>query len=157
MKSKQIIADFFKKYFLKYSEIDSFYFIIYNDGNGKFRLADEDIGVNDLRLDELSDRSMYDSSYKIQDAIQELEKSNVKNLDDIKNKLTLIWKELQQRAYDSNPLNKIIEEIWSDKNREELNKKIKKSLEEEIPWKYVNWCKCTVKKDGNINIEEFTT
>lgn len=157
MKSKQIISNFFQKYFKKYPEIDSFWFLIYNNGNEKFRLADEDVGINDLRWDELSDRSTYESSYKIQEAIEKLNESSVKNLDDIKNKLTLIWQNLQKQAYDNNPLNKVLEDIWSDKNREKLTKKVKKSLEKEILWKYVSWCKCTVKKDGNVDIKEFTT
>ena len=32
---------------------------------------------------------------------------------------------------------------------------VKKHLEKEIPWKYVDWCQCYVKRDGTVKIEEY--
>ena len=62
---------------------------------------------------------------------------------------------LQKDADDSNPLNKIMDDVWSDENREKLTKKVVKHLAKEIPWKYVDWCQCNVNRDGSVKIEEF--
>jgi uncharacterized membrane-anchored protein YjiN (DUF445 family) len=117
-------------------------------------LANEDCGINELRWDELSDQKMYDSSDKIQDAIENLEESKCDVANVIEDLQKLILK-LQKDADDSNPLNKIMDDVWSDENREKLTKKVVKHLAKEIPWKYVDWCQCNVNRDGSVKIEEF--
>ena len=152
-KSEKIISEFFKPYFEKYPQMDSIFFLIYDLENGIY-LADEDCGINELRWDELSDQKMYDSSYKIQDAIENLEESKCDVANVIEELQKLILK-LQKDADDSNPLNKIMDDVWSDENREKLTKKVVKHLAKEIPWKYVDWCQCNVNRDGSVKIEEF--
>ena len=151
-KSEKIISEFFKPYFEKYPQMDSIFFLIYDLENGIY-LANEDCGINELRWDELSDQKMYDSSYKIQDAIENLEESKCDVANVIEDLQKLILK-LQKDADDSNPLNKIMDDVWSDENREKLTKKVVKHLAKEIPWKYVDWCQCNVNRDGSVKIEE---
>jgi len=43
----------------------------------------------------------------------------------------------------------------NEKNRKALTKKVKKHLEKEIPWKYIDWCICKVNRDGSVEIEEY--
>ena len=152
-KSEKIISEFFKPYFEKYPQMNSIWFLIHDLENGIY-LADEDSGINELRRDELSDEKMYDSSYKIQDAIENLEESKCDVANVIEDLQKLILK-LQKDADDSNPLNKIMDDVWSDENREKLTKKVVKHLAKEIPWKYVDWCQCNVNRDGSVKIEEF--
>ena len=152
-KSEKIISEFFKPYFEKYPQMNSIWFLIHDLENGIY-LADEDSGINELRRDELSDEKMYDSSYKIQDAIENLEESKCDVANVIEELQKLILK-LQKDADDSNPLNKIMDDVWSDENREKLTKKVVKHLAKEIPWKYVDWCQCNVNRDGSVKIEEF--
>ena len=152
-KSEKIISEFFKPYFEKYPQMDSIFFLIYDLENGIY-LANEDCGINELRWDELSDQKMYDSSYKIQDAIKYLKESKCDVANVIEDLQKLILK-LQKDADDSNPLNKIMDDVWSDENREKLTKKVVKHLTKEIPWKYVDWCQCNVNRDGSVKIEEF--
>ena len=152
-KSEKIISEFFKPYFEKYPQMNSIWFLIHDLENG-IHLADEDSGINELRRDELSDEKMYDSSYKIQDAIENLEESKCDVANVIEELQKLILK-LQKDADDSNPLNKIMDDVWSDENREKLTKKVVKHLAKEIPWKYVDWCQCNVNRDGSVKIEEF--
>lgn len=153
--SEKIIAKFFKPYFDKYPELNSLFFLIYHDSDGNnIYFAEEDCGVNDLRWDELSDDNLYKSSYKIQDAIKLLEKSNV-DVKTIISDLQKLVTKLQFDADASNPLNKILEETWNDKTRKALTKKVAKHLSKEIPWKYVDWCQCTVSRDGSVEIEEY--
>ena len=152
-KSEKIISEFFKPYFEKHPQMNSIWFLIYDLENGIY-LADEDSGINELRRDELSDEKMYDSSYKIQDAIENLEESKCDVANVIEDLQKLILK-LQKDADDSNPLNKIMDDVWSDENREKLTKKVVKHLAKEIPWKYVDWCQCNVNRDGSVKIEEF--
>ena len=151
-KSEKIISEFFKPYFEKYPQMNSIWFLIHDLENG-IHLADEDSGINELRRDELSDEKMYDSSYKIQDAIENLEESKCDVANVIEELQKLILK-LQKDADDSNPLNKIMDDVWSDENREKLTKKVVKHLAKEIPWKYVDWCQCNVNRDGSVKIEE---
>ena len=151
-KSEKIISEFFKPYFEKYPQMNSIWFLIHDLENGIY-LADEDSGINELRRDELSDEKMYDSSYKIQDAIENLEESKCDVANVIEDLQKLILK-LQKDADDSNPLNKIMDDVWSDENREKLTKKVVKHLAKEIPWKYVDWCQCNVNRDGSVKIEE---
>ena len=152
-KSEKIISEFFKPYFEKYPQMNSIWFLIYDLENGIY-LADEDCGINELRWDELSDQKMYDSSYKIQDAIKYLKESKCDVVNVIEELQKLILK-LQKDADDSNPLNKIMDDVWNDENREKLTKKVVKHLAKEIPWKYVDWCQCNVNRDGSVKIEEF--
>ena len=152
-KSEKIISEFFKPYFEKYPQMNSIWFLIHDLENGIY-LADEDSGINELRRDELRDEKMYDSSYKIQDAIENLEESKCDVANVIEDLQKLILK-LQKDADDSNPLNKIMDDVWSDENREKLTKKVVKHLAKEIPWKYVDWCQCNVNRDGSVKIEEF--
>ena len=152
-KSEKIISEFFKPYFEKYPQMNSIWFLIHDLENGIY-LADEDCGINELRWDELSDQKMYDSSYKIQDAIKYLKESKCDVVNVIEELQKLILK-LQKDADDSNPLNKIMDDVWSDENREKLTKKVVKHLAKEIPWKYVDWCQCNVNRDGSVKIEEF--
>ena len=152
-KSEKIISEFFKPYFEKYPQMDSIFFPIYDLENGIY-LANEDCGINELRWDELSDQKMYDSSYKIQDAIKYLKESKCDVANVIEDLQKLILK-LQKDADDSNPLNKIMDDVWNDENREKLTKKVVKHLAKEIPWKYVDWCQCNVNRDGSVKIEEF--
>ena len=152
-KSEKIISEFFKPYFEKHPQMNSIWFLIYDLENG-IHLADEDSGINELRRDELSDEKMYDSSYKIQDAIENLEESKCDVANVIEELQKLILK-LQKDADDSNPLNKIMDDVWIDENREKLTKKVVKHLAKEIPWKYVDWCQCNVNRDGSVKIEEF--
>ena len=152
-KSEKIISEFFKPYFEKYPQMNSIWFLIHDLENGIY-LADEDSGINELRRDELSDEKMYDSSYKIQDAIKYLKESKCDVVNVIEELQKLILK-LQKDADDSNPLNKIMDDVWSDENREKLTKKVVKHLAKEIPWKYVDWCQCNVNRDGSVKIEEF--
>ena len=152
-KSEKIISEFFKPYFEKHPQMNSIWFLIYDLENGIY-LADEDCGINELRRDELSDQKMYDSSYKIQDAIKYLKESKCDVANVIEELQKLILK-LQKDADDSNPLNKIMDDVWSDENREKLTKKVVKHLAKEIPWKYVDWCQCNVNRDGSVKIEEF--
>ena len=152
-KSEKIISEFFKPYFEKYPQMNSIWFLIHDLENGIY-LADEDSGINELIRDELSDEKMYDSSYKIQDAIENLEESKCDVANVIEELQKLILK-LQKDADDSNPLNKIMDDVWSDENREKLTKKVVKHLAKEIPWKYVDWCQCNVNRDGSVKIEEF--
>ena len=152
-KSEKIISEFFKPYFEKYPQMNSIWFLIHDLENGIY-LADEDSGINELRRDELSDEKMYDSSYKIQDAIKYLKESKCDVANVIEELQKLILK-LQKDADDSNPLNKIMDDVWSDENREKLTKKVVKHLAKEIPWKYVDWCQCNVNRDGSVKIEEF--
>ena len=152
-KSEKIISEFFKPYFEKHPQMNSIWFLIYDLENGIY-LADEDCGINELRWDELSDEKMYDSSYKIQDAIENLEESKCDVANVIEDLQKLILK-LQKDADDSNPLNKIMDDVWIDENREKLTKKVVKHLAKEIPWKYVDWCQCNVNRDGSVKIEEF--
>ena len=152
-KSEKIISEFFEPYFEKHPQMNSIWFLIYDLENGIY-LADEDCGINELRWDELSDQKMYDSSYKIQDAIENLEESKCDVANVIEELQKLILK-LQKDADDSNPLNKIMDDVWSDENREKLTKKVVKHLAKEIPWKYVDWCQCNVNRDGSVKIEEF--
>ena len=152
-KSEKIISEFFKPYFEKHPQMNSIWFLIYDLENGIY-LADEDCGINELRWDELSDQKMYDSSYKIQDAIENLEESKCDVANVIEELQKLILK-LQKDADDSNPLNKIMDDVWNDENREKLTKKVVKHLAKEIPWKYVDWCQCNVNRDGSVKIEEF--
>ena len=152
-KSEKIISEFFKPYFEKHPQMNSIWFLIYDLENGIY-LADEDSGINELRWDELSDEKMYDSSYKIQDAIKYLKESKCDVANVIEDLQKLILK-LQKDADDSNPLNKIMDDVWSDENREKLTKKVVKHLAKEIPWKYVDWCQCNVNRDGSVKIEEF--
>ena len=152
-KSEKIISEFFKPYFEKYPQMNSIWFLIHDLENGIY-LADEDSGINELRRDELSDEKMYDSSYKIQDAIENLEESKCDVANVIEDLQKLILK-LQKDADDSNPLNKIMDDVWNDENREKLTKKVVKHLAKEIPWKYVDWCQCNVNRDGSVKIEEF--
>ena len=133
--------------------MNSIWFLIYDLENGIY-LADEDCGINELRWDELSDQKMYDSSYKIQDAIKYLKESKCDVVNVIEELQKLILK-LQKDADDSNPLNKIMDDVWNDENREKLTKKVVKHLAKEIPWKYVDWCQCNVNRDGSVKIEEF--
>ena len=151
-KSEKIISEFFKPYFEKYPQMNSIWFLIHDLENGIY-LADEDCGINELRWDELSDQKMYDSSYKIQDAIKYLKESKCDVVNVIEELQKLILK-LQKDADDSNPLNKIMDDVWSDENREKLTKKVVKHLAKEIPWKYVDWCQCNVNRDGSVKIEE---
>ena len=151
-KSEKIISEFFKPYFEKYPQMNSIWFLIHDLENGIY-LADEDCGINELRWDELSDQKMYDSSYKIQDAIKYLKESKCDVANVIEELQKLILK-LQKDADDSNPLNKIMDDVWSDENREKLTKKVVKHLAKEIPWKYVDWCQCNVNRDGSVKIEE---
>lgn len=152
-KSEKIISEFFEPYFEKHPQMNSIWFLIYDLENGIY-LADEDCGINELRWDELSDEKMYDSSYKIQDAIKYLKESKCDVANVIEDLQKLILK-LQKDADDSNPLNKIMDDVWSDENREKLTKKVVKHLAKEIPWKYVDWCQCNVNRDGSVKIEEF--
>ena len=152
-KSEKIISEFFKPYFEKHPQMNSIWFLIYDLENGIY-LADEDSGINELRRDELSDEKMYDSSYKIQDAIKYLKESKCDVANVIEDLQKLILK-LQKDADDSNPLNKIMDDVWIDENREKLTKKVVKHLAKEIPWKYVDWCQCNVNRDGSVKIEEF--
>ena len=152
-KSEKIISEFFEPYFEKHPQMNSIWFLIHDLENGIY-LADEDSGINELRRDELSDEKMYDSSYKIQDAIENLEESKCDVANVIEDLQKLILK-LQKDADDSNPLNKIMDDVWSDENREKLTKKVVKHLAKEIPWKYVDWCQCNVNRDGSVKIEEF--
>jgi hypothetical protein len=153
--SEKIIAEFFKPYFDKYPELNSLFFLIYHDSDGNnVYFAEEDCGINDLRWDELSDDNLYESSYKIQEAIKLLEKTNV-DVQTIIGDLQKLVTKLQLDADGSNPLNKTLEETWNDKTRKALNKKVAKYLRKEIPWKYVDWCQCTVNRDGSVEIEEF--
>ncbi len=152
-KSEKIISEFFKSYFEKYPQMDSIWFLIYDLEDGIY-LTDEDYGINELRWDELSDQKMYDSSYKIQDAIKYLKESKCDVANVIEDLQKLILK-LQKDADDSNPLNKIMDDVWNDENREKLTKKVVKHLAKEIPWKYVDWCQCNVNRDGSVKIEEF--
>lgn len=152
MKSKNKISNFFKPLFEKHKEMESFFFVIHDLADGLY-LADEDSGINGERWDDLADEEMYNSSFKIQEAIKILKES--KNVDDdIVQKLNNIVKELQTKADDSNPLIKVHDDVWSDDNREKLTKLIKKDLEKKIPWRYVNYCICTVNRDGTVEIEE---
>ena len=152
-KSEKIISEFFKPYFEKYPQMDSIFFLIYDLENGIY-LANEDCGINELRWDELSDQKMCDSSDKIQDAIENLKESKCDVANVIEDLQKLILK-LRKDANDSNPLNKIMDDVWSDENREKLTKKVVKHLAKEIPWKYVDWCQCNVNRDGSVKIEEF--
>ncbi len=133
--------------------MNSIWFLIHDLENGIY-LANEDCGINELRWDELSDQKMYDSSYKIQDAIKYLKESKCDVANVIEDLQKLILK-LQKDADDSNPLNKIMDDVWNDENREKLTKKVVKHLAKEIPWKYVDWCQCNVNRDGSVKIEEF--
>jgi uncharacterized membrane-anchored protein YjiN (DUF445 family) len=151
-KSEKIISEFFKPYFEKHSELNSIWFLIYDLEDGIY-LADEDCGINGLRWDELSDEKMNDSSYKIQDAIEILKESKV-DVSTIIEDLNKLVIKLQKDADDSNPLNKIMEDVWNNDVREKLSKKVIKHLSKEIPWKYVDWCQCNVNRDGGVEIEE---
>jgi allophanate hydrolase subunit 1 len=102
----------------------------------------------------LSDEKLYESSYKIQDAIRYLKESKVDVVNVIADLEKLVIK-LQKDADDSNPLNKVLDDVLNEKNRKALTKKVKKHLEKEIPWKYVDWCQCYVKRDGTVKIEEY--
>ena len=151
-KSEKIISEFFEPYFEKHPQMNSIWFLIH-DLENRIYLANEDCGINELRWDELSDQKMYDSSDKIQDAIENLEESKCDVANVIEDLQKLILK-LQKDADDSNPLNKIMDDVWSDENREKLTKKVVKHLAKEIPWKYVDWCQCNVNRDGSVQIEE---
>jgi len=151
--SEKIISDFFKPYFKKHPKLESIWFLIYDLDDGIY-LADEDIGINDLRWDELSDEKLYESSYKIQDAIRYLKESKVDVVNVIADLEKLVIK-LQKDADDSNPLNKVLDDVLNEKNKNELTKKVKKHLKKEIPWKYVNWCHCQVNRNGSVEIEEY--
>jgi hypothetical protein len=61
----------------------------------------------------------------------------------------LRWDELDDDAI------KILDDVWNEEHRKELTKKVKKHLEKEIPWKYVDWCQCNVYRDGKVEIEEY--
>jgi len=151
--SEKIISEFFKPYFEKYPLMESIWFSIY-DLNNEIYLADEDCGINEFRRDELSDDKIDESSYKIRDAIQLLKESKV----DVTNIITDLEKlgdKLQTDSRNSNPLNDIIDDVWCEKNKNELTKKVKKHLKKEIPWKYVNWCHCEVDRNGSVEIEEY--
>lgn len=153
MKTQQIISNFFKPYFEKYPEMNSLWFLIYNFEDGIY-LDDADCGINGSRRDDLDDPKLMDASFKIQDAISILNKTQMVD-SQIINELESLWRKLQEKAADSNPLNKIIDDVWGDENREKLTQKIAKRLSKEIPWKYVDWCQCDVKRDGTVNIEEY--
>ncbi len=152
-KSEKIISEFFKPYFEKYPQMDSIWFLIYDLEDGIY-LAGEDYGINELRWDELSDEKMYDSSYKIQDAIENLKESKCDVANVIEDLQKLVLK-LQKDADDSNPLRKVLDDVWNDDIIEKLTKKVAKHLAKDIPWKYVKWCQCNVSRDGSVKIEEY--
>lgn len=145
-KSEKIISEFFKPYFKKHPQLDSIWFLIYDLDDGIY-----DCGVNGLRRDELSDQKMYDSSYKIQDAIELLEDSTV-DVTHVIAELKTIVSKLQSDADDCNPLNKIMDDVWNDDVRNKLSKKVVNHLSKEIPWKYVDWCHCNVNRDGSVDM-----
>lgn len=151
-KAEKIISEFFKSYFKKYPSFESLFFLIYNFDSGIY-LADEDCRINGQRWDELSDDELYESSYKIEKAIESLRESKV-DTGKIISELENIVVKLRKESDDSNPLNKIFEDVWSKGNQRALTKKVKKLLEKEIPWKYVSYCECTVKRDGTVEIED---
>ena len=151
-KSEKIISEFFKPHFEKYPELESLWFLIYDFDDGIY-LADEDCGINGHRHDDLSDDTLEESSYKIQNAIKILEESKV-DVGNIIVELNGIVNKLQTDAWNSNPLNEILENVWGENTRAELTKKVAKSLSKEIPWKYVDWCQCDVTRTS-VSIEEF--
>jgi len=150
-KSEKIISEFFKPYFKKYPELNSIWFIIHNM-DGDIHLEDEDCGINGFSMDELSNEKMYDASYKIQDAIRLLRDSRQK-LDNTITELEKLVGKLQKDAGDSNPLNKLKDDVWNGEIRRVLTKKVDKHLKKEISWKHVNYCHCLVGKDGIAEIE----
>ena len=152
-KSEKIISKFFKPYFEKYPELKSIWFIIHNM-DGDIYLADEDYGINGFGWDELSDKKIYDSSYKIQDAIRLLRDSGQK-LDNTITELEKLVGKLQKDADDSNQLIKLMDCVWNDEIRKVLTKKAAKHLKKEISWKYVNECHCLVGNDGITEIDEY--
>lgn len=152
MKSKTIISKFFKPYFDKHPELNSLWFLIHDFDDGLY-LAEEDAGVNGRRWDELRDEKMDNASDKIHNAINLIKESGVEATIII-NELEKIVNKLHEDSYNSNPLNKIMDDVWNDKNRSELTKKVTKHLEKEIPWRYVDWCECTVHRDGTVEIDE---
>ena len=154
MKSEKIIREFFKPYFEKYPEMEDIWFLIYDFDDGIY-LAEEDSGINGKRWDELSDDKLYETSYQIQKAVDILKESKIPiPMPNIINELEKIWNKLQKDADDSNPLNKVLDDVWSDENRKALTKKVKKYLEKEIAWKYVDYCQCTVTRTGTVKIDE---
>ena len=62
---------------------------------------------------------------------------------------------LQKEAKESDPLRKVMNDVWNDRNSEKLTKKVEKHLAIEIPWRYVECCHCDVNRDGSVKIEEF--
>lgn len=152
-KSEKIISEFFKPYFEKYPQMDSIWFGIY-DFNDNVYLYEEDYGINGLHYDDLRDKKMIDSSDKIQDAIFSLmqSKCDVANVIEDLQKLVL---KLRKDAEDSNPLRKVLDDVWNDDIIEKLTKKVSKHLAKEIPWKYVKWCQCNVSRDGSVKIDEY--
>ena len=152
-KSEKIISEFFKPYFKKHPQMYSIWFSIYNVDNDVY-LSEEDCGINGFHCDELCDEKMYDSSCKIQDVISSLMESKVDVANVIEDLQKLVLK-LQKEAKESNPLRKVMDDVWNDRNSEKLNKKVVKHLAIEIPWRYVECCHCDVNRDGSVKIHEF--
>jgi hypothetical protein len=155
-KSEKIISEFFKPYFEKYPQMDSIWFLIYliYDLEDGIYLADEHCGINGLHYDDLRDEKTIDSSYKIQDAIENLKESKCDVANVIEDLQKLVLK-LRKDAEDGNPLRKVLDDVWNDDIIEKLTKKVSKHLAKEIPWKYVKWCQCNVNRDGSVKIDEY--
>lgn len=147
-KSEKIIYNFFKNDFEKYKDINSIYFVISRYGES-IVLSEEDCGFNEKRWSEFGDKILDKKADAVAKARSMLKQENVLDLDLKLEKLEI---NLRNQSWNSDPRNKIMENIWNEKRINSLTNKVFKHLLQEVPWEIVNYCVCTVCNDGKVDI-----
>lgn len=148
LKSK--LWNHFKKYFKKYSELNTIGFWITNS-HDLFYIATEDGYLNGIHWQNFSDLN---SVYKIMDAINLLKKTDNKSIKSICSKLEKIRINLNEEISKQNPLNAIYDEIYDPEKFSKLLGKIVHNLKKDFNWKYIHSIFVTINKDGSFAVQE---
>jgi hypothetical protein len=149
--TEKVIWKFFKPYFNEYPRMRFFRFTLYN--HKEPTVSDEDWGINGKRWDNLPDQELYKSAERLEVVINKLPERM--DLDNMRSVLNDYFIRLTKMAKDSNPLVSIGEDVWSEENRKELNKRLKKCVMKEYQWnRNLNAIDFLVSSDGQITVNE---
>lgn len=148
LKSK--LWNHFKKYFKKYSELNTIgFWVTYS--HDLFYIATEDGYLNGICWQDFSD---FKPVHKIMDAIDLLKEIDNKSIKSISSKLEKVRVTLSEEISKQNPLNAMYDEIYDSEKFFKLLKEIMDDLEKDFNWKYVDSIFVTIHKEGIFKIQE---
>jgi hypothetical protein len=147
-KLKQILQEYFKPYFEKYSNLMSFEFNIYNF-DGEIFFAGEDFGCNNKRWDDYLDDSGSDCVDALQKALDKLPDE----FSEYRPVITSIILNLSKNESD-NPMSKMLDDVWDEKKRVALCKKCSPYIKRNFAWTYIDYVWVKVDKNNGVTFWE---